>query len=161
MVIFKRTIERELRDNRYLTESIENLFIKDYCEKQLIWYTRKAVFYKYCYYIFTIITIVCPVVSGIIFVLPIDSDKIKLGSEVILGFSTVSAAMIPLLDCRRKWGIYRNEAEMVKSFLTRYNLDGDTEKLINHMEQSKQNTHENWYHKFQEGRSTSKLEQEL
>lgn len=148
--MFKRTIERELKENRYLIENIENPVIKKYCEEQLNWYTRKAIFNKYSYYIFTIITIICPIISGVILVLPIDGDGIKVISEVVLGLSAFFAAMIPVFDCRRKWGIYRNEAEMIKSFLIDYNLEGDTEQLMKKMESSKQNTHENWYQRFQE-----------
>lgn len=158
--MFKRTIERELAENRYLTENIEKPFIKNYCEEQLSWYTKKAVFYKYSYYIFTIITIVCPIISGIIFVLPIDSDSIKVVSEIILGLSAFSAAMLPLFDCRRKWGLYRNEVERIKSFLSAYNMDGDAKKLMKNMECSKRNTHENWYQRFQEEENIKEFEKE-
>lgn len=159
--MFERTMERELKENRYLIESIEEPFVKKYCEEQLNWYTKKAVFYKYSYYILTIITMVCPIISGVIFVLPIDSNNMKVTLEIILGFSAFSAAMLPLFDCRRKWGMYQNEVEMVKAFLICYNLDGDAEKLIKNIEQSKQNTHKNWCHQFQEEENNKNSEKNL
>lgn len=148
--MIKRTIDREVKENQYLTKDIKDPFMKNYVDEQMYWYIRKAIFNKYCYYIFTIITIVCPIVSGVIFVLPISNNWIKPLSEVILGLSSLSAALLPLFEFKKKWGMYRDEAEQLKSFLVYYNMDGNLKNLVNNVERSKMHTHKKWYGPFQD-----------
>lgn len=94
------------------------------------------------------ITIACPVVSGVIFFVPIEDTYSKLISEVVLGISTIAASMLPLFGYKRKWGLYRNQAEQMKSILAKYSLDENSIDIIQEIEKIKLQTHEKWMQPF-------------
>lgn len=145
------TFEKEIKENLYLIESIKNPLIKARSESNLKWFIRKAVKNKYYYYLCTIITILCPIISEIILLLPIQNNTYpRVISGIVLGISSLVAALLPLFDFRKKWGIYRNQAEELKTILVEMSgNDGKNENdLLHKMEESVRETHENWMEPF-------------
>lgn len=112
---------------------------------------------KYYYYLCTIITILCPIISEIILLLPIQNNTYpRVISGIVLGISSLVAALLPLFDFRKKWGIYRNQAEELKTILVEMSgNDGKNENdLLHKMEESVRETHENWMEPFKTDKGT-------
>ncbi len=139
---------KEFKQNKYLVDEIQDDFLKKYVESNLKWYIQKAVKNKWGYYICTLITIICPVIAGIILLMPIEDTYAKLVSEIILGISTIAAAILPLFGYKRKWGMYRNQTEKMKSVLAEYVSDTNSINLISEIEKIKLQTHEKWMQPF-------------
>lgn len=139
---------KEFKENKYLVDRIQDDFLKKYAESNLKWYMKKAIIHKWGYYICTLITIICPVISGIVLLIPIEDIYTKLISEVILGISTIAAAMIPLFGYKRKWGMYRNQTENIKAILAEYVSDTSSVDLVLKIEKIKLQTHEKWMQPF-------------
>lgn len=96
---------------------LENPCIKQRAASCLKWYIEKAVKNKYYYYILTMFTIVCPLISTIILCASRERLGIKIASVTATAISTTAAALLTMLDVKRKWGIYRSQAEMLKTQL--------------------------------------------
>lgn len=134
----------------YLINKISDEFLKEYAKNNLMWFVKKAVWNKYCYYICTLITIVCPVVSGLVFFMPVGNICSRLISEIILGVSTIAASMLPLFGYKKKWGMYRNQAEQIKTILVKYLQNKNQYDIITEIEKVKLKTHEKWMQPFNE-----------
>lgn len=113
------------------------------------WYIRKAVINKWGYYICTIVTIICPVISGVVCMLPIPSIYSKILSGVIMGISTIAAALLPLFGYKKKWGMYRNQAEQIKAVIAEYISKGHND-IVSVIEKVKLQTHEEWMQPFRD-----------
>lgn len=111
----KAVIEKDIQENQYLLEQFQDTYIRERTSYCLRWHTEKAVKNKYYFYILTSLTIICPVVSGILLSVASQDDVWKVLSGIFMGMSTASAALLTMLDPRRKWGIYRNLAEVIKA----------------------------------------------
>ena len=136
----------EIEENQYLTENIQDPVIKNRIVYNLTWYIKRACGTKFWFYCFTILTIVCPVVSGIVLTSPLEDSFAKMLSAIILGISTVAAALLPLYGFHKKWTLYRNQAEEIKHILiTAYcEKNVSDEELLHRIEESIKATDEKW-----------------
>lgn len=159
MRFMKKEIEREIKENDFLFKKIDDEFIREREYVNFKWFVGKAIKNKYYYYILTSITIIYPVISEIMIFVPTTEVKVKLITGAILGTSTIAAAMLSMLDVRRKWGIYRNQAENIKNMLTQYGIETNKTKkdeIVKQLEESYSDTHEEWMTPFQKGNTSKK-----
>lgn len=154
----KRRIEKEIKENEYLSEYLEEKIVKNRVESSLRWFIEKAVKNKYYFYIFSILNIVWPIATGIVLSLPMDVDRMKVCITILMGMATITAAMLPLMEFHKKWSIYRDQAEGIKriaciSFLNQGEKnEQDSEKegkdrekdLLQDLEESMWQTHKGW-----------------
>lgn len=134
----------------YLINEISDEFLMEYARNNLMWFVRRAVWNKRCYYMCTLITIICPVISGLVFFMPLEDICSRLISEIILGISTIAASMLPLFEYKKKWGMYRNQAEQIKTILAKYLQNKNQYDIISEIEKVKLKTHEKWMQPFHE-----------
>lgn len=149
----ERKIRKELSNYEFLFENIENGLEKTSILVEFEWFVRKAIKCKYRYYILSFITFVCPVISEVLICMPSEAYVIKVITGIILGGSSVAAALLVLLDVKNKWNIYRNEAENIKWILRKYNSEKDIHKkedLMKELADSYSKTHEEWRRSFRE-----------
>lgn len=147
----RKEIERELNENEFLVSNIQDSFLKARVWGSYKWYASKAVKSKYRYYSLTIITILFPILSEIILCIPLDETISKVMVSVVLGGSTLCAALLTMLDVRHKWEIYRSEAEYIKNMLTVYYFEPDDAKkkeIMKELEKSYEDTHKKWRESF-------------
>lgn len=143
--------EKEFDDNKFLLSKLENPYIQQRAESCLKWYIESAVKNKYYFYILTTFTIVCPLISTIILCVSTESLGVKIASTIAASISAIAASLLTMLDVKRKWGIYRNQAEILKAELT---LQGCMEKkrtdeeFWETIEDSMKKTHEYWIEPF-------------
>jgi hypothetical protein len=148
--MFAKIVNREIEENKYLLEYIQDSFVKSHLEACLKWYIKKAVAHKYYFYFFTFLTIFSPVVSGVILGISGENFVLKIISSVFMGISTIAAALLTMLDSRKKWGIYRNQAEIIKGILVQCYLEKENvDDLLEKIEKSMERTHEKWLENFQ------------
>lgn len=144
--MIKKLVEKEMESNQYLWEQIQDPIIKERIAYSFEWYTRKALTNKYMFYTLTAMTIVCPVISGIVLG---DGEGAHQVSMIFMGLSTIAAAFLTMTDARKKWGIYRTQAEILKKKLALYKYsDEDEGELLKAMEASMEQTHEQWSEPF-------------
>lgn len=151
IMFVKKKTEQEISDNMYLFEEISSPFIRTRILVNFKWYVSNAVFAKYWFYLLTGITIIAPVIAGCVLYLPLETNTGKLASAVILGISTVSAAFLTMLDLRKRWGLYRNQAEKIKQMLSQFKINANQteEELLEAIENSMNSTHETWIKPFE------------
>lgn len=93
------------------------LYVKwtGYC---MHWYIRKAVQYRFSFYFFSIIAIVCPLVSTVLLNSNVNEALgITVNYWIIAGLSIVTSlasSMLALFNMKEKWNIYRSAAEYLK-----------------------------------------------
>lgn len=156
----KAVIEKDIQENQYLLEQFQDTYIRERTSYCLRWHTEKAVKNKYYFYILTSLTIICPVVSGILLSVASQDDVWKVLSGIFMGMSTASAALLTMLDPRRKWGIYRNLAEVIKSSLAKYRFYATEEEFLLELEKNVSATHEKWIQSFNsEGKGNGEKEE--
>ena len=145
----KAKINEEIAENKYLSEAIKDPFIQSRVQVCLEWHIRRAIKSKYCFYAFSMITIVCPIVSGIINLMSID-EGLRILPSIIMGFSSITAAFLTLFDVNRKWGLYRDQAEGIKRMVAVYVVTGqkDKEAFINQLETFMGEKHKCWMEYF-------------
>ena len=169
-MFYKIAAKKEIEGNKFLSQNIKNQFIRKRADNCLQWFIHKAVKNKYWYYSLSVLTIVGPVASEIVINMSDWNPYARLISSIILGISTIAAAFLNLFDVRRKWGVYRNEAEDLKRILSMFEAKGDNEKeteegdeieaekengkeknermLLEQMEESMDSTHKKWMEPF-------------
>lgn len=137
--------KREFEENKFLLDSISDVKIKTRIETNLIWFINKANKCKMFFYIFTIITIIAPIVSTILISMPMDEGKIKFLSCCMSGITTVCTSIIGVLNIKKSWEIYRIQAEIIKKNLSRklYNNLTD-QQILEEIELSMELTDKSW-----------------
>ncbi len=147
----KRIAEKEFEDNKFLLSQLENPYIKQRAESCLKWYIENAVKNKYYFYILSTFTIVCPLISTIILCASAESFCIKIASTTATAISAIAAALLNLLDAKRKWELYRSQAEILKTELTLQDCEEtkrSDREFLETMEDSMKKTHEYWVEPF-------------
>ena len=83
-------------------------------------------------------------------VFSVERLEIRLFVSIASGCAAVSAFFLQLLDVRKKWGIYRNQAEIIKNSLALYGTADhkDEEEFIKMIEASMGQIHEKWMKAF-------------
>jgi len=145
-MVIKKIADKEWNNNKYLIEAIKNNeTIKKRVENCLRWFINKAVLYKCCFYLFSLITIILPVASGIIISIPTEVPTIKLLYSILSGLSAIAASVLNLFDFRKKWGLYRNQAEEIKRILSKSAINASTnEETLHQIEESISFTDKCW-----------------
>lgn len=147
--VIKRVSKKEFESIKFLVDEVQDNFAQNFVSTNLKWYIEKAVRSKFYFYILTVLTIVCPIVSSIFSIT--DSEMSSLPFRclgiIFTGTASASAAFLVMLDCRKKWAVYRNEAEYIKSILARRDYESP-EELITKIEESMSETHEEWMSTF-------------
>lgn len=82
----------------------------------LEWYMRKAIFYKYLFYILSVINISLPLASSAIMALYERSDI----GIILASITSLSAALLALFNARERWTTYRTAAENIKGQYSLY-----------------------------------------
>ena len=148
--MYKSSIEREKADCESLLNKLKNPVIKERTKTCLYWFVEKAVRSKVYYYVLSTLSFLAPVVINIAMVFSVERLEIRLFVSIASGCAAVSAFFLQLLDVRKKWGIYRNQAEIIKNSLALYGTADhkDEEEFIKMIEASMSQTHEKWMKDF-------------
>lgn len=116
-----------------------------YC---LNWYSRKAIFYKHLFYILSLINIVAPLISSILYT---NLNKNLLGT-ILASITSLSASLLSLYNVHDKWINYRDAAEFIKSQFILYVLKAEPYHSDNchalyliEIEKYMAQIHTNWY----------------
>lgn len=146
---YKKKAESEINENEYLYGEIKDSFIRMRVQSCLEWHIRKAQKNKFYFYMLSMITIICPIISGIIN-LVVPEGIFRIISSIMMGGSSIAAAFLTLLDANRKWGLYRNQAEWIKRMVSIYIVSGQKDEgvFINQLEDFMGETHERWMDTF-------------
>ena len=115
-----KDIQSEIAENKYLSEAIQDPFIQLRIQSSLEWYIRKAQKNKHYFYIFSMITIICPILSGVVNLIEVN-EQLRIFSSGIMGCSSVTAAFLNLFNVNKKWMLYRNQAEGIKRMVSLLN----------------------------------------
>ncbi len=147
--MIKKVSEKEFEDNKFLVDEIQDEFVKNFVTSNFKWYIRKAVQNKYYFYILTSLTIICPIISSVFSIVDAELSSLPFRCLGIIftGVASVSAAFLVMFDCRKKWAIYRNEVENLKSILAK-RKNQTSEELVAEIEESMSETHEEWMMTF-------------
>lgn len=144
-MIVSRQALKEFNDNQRLLDSISDEIIKSRIEISLKWYIYHAVKAKFYFYLFSVITIVAPICSGILINIPLTDTSIKIIASIFAGLTSVSASALSLFNFRKNWELYRSQAEDIKRILAK-NLAGPVgdQKVLKEIEKSMQSTDKSW-----------------
>ena len=138
--------KKEYDENEYLIREIKNEVVRNRVAYNLNWFIKNAVKIKFLFNILTIITIIAPISSGIILNFFDYSFIFRFVSNVILGISSISASFIATFDLKKKWELYRVQAEKIKHILSEDIIYGDRDDkdILERIEKSIRNTDEQW-----------------
>lgn len=142
-------IKSEIAENKYLSEAIQDPFIQLRIQSSLEWYIRKAQKNKHYFYIFSMITIICPILSGVVNLIAVN-EQLRIFASGIMGCSSITAAFLNLFNVNKKWMLYRNQAEGIKRMVSIYVTNGQTDKetFIEQLESFMGETHKSWMEYF-------------
>lgn len=82
----------------------------------LEWYMRKAIFYKYLFYILSLVNLSLPLLSATIMAV---TDKKDIGIT-LASITSLSASLLALFNARDRWTNYRTAAENIKKQYSLY-----------------------------------------
>lgn len=83
-------------------------------EYAMKWYIRKANWNKWCYYVFSFIGMLCPLVSAVCAVC-IECTALTV---ILSSITSLAASLLALTNARLKWENYRSAAEFLKREFT-------------------------------------------
>lgn len=120
-------------------------------EYAMKWYIRKANWNKWCYYIFSFIGMLCPLVSAVCAVC-MDCKAITV---ILSSITSLAAWLLALTNARLKWENYRSAAEFLKReftlFQARSGIYAEVRKEETYLctiEEFMQQTHVKWQKTF-------------
>ena len=124
----------------------------------LEWYVRKAIYYKYMFYILSIINLALPLLSALIIVF---NEKSNMGA-ILAAIASLSASLLALYNARDKWTNYRTAAENIKKQYSLYcgkvapydDENAHTRYLLM-LEQYMSEVHLQWYNTQKKDTSTN------
>lgn len=133
---YKKLAQKEYDKNDYLLKTITNPVLENRISEELEWFISASVKAKYWFYVFSVITIVSPLLSAIFLDFQETTNIIlKVLVSVLSLLSSASAALINLFNCKNNWRIYRRQAENIKSYLSAYaNKQISEDELYNMVE---------------------------
>ncbi|OPD38846.1 hypothetical protein AL714_00320 [Clostridium botulinum] len=106
-------LKEELRSLNNFIKTIENEVIKNRVEHLLIWYVKKATYYKRMYYMLsimiTIINAIIPVINQL------NWELKSLAVTIISSIASIIASIITLLSVKDTWFRYRKYVELLKT----------------------------------------------
>lgn len=129
-MFIKSTVSRESYDCERQLEKLRNGHAKTRIRSCLLWYTKKAVKNKYCFYILSMVSFLVPIILNVILVFSTESLGIQLISFILMGCASFAAYLQQLLDARRKWKIYRFQAEAIKKEVSLFDPEKDSETAL-------------------------------
>lgn len=137
--------KKEFEKNKFLLDLINDEQIKKRIKTNLIWFINKANIYKVLFYIFTITTIVVPIISTVLINIPMSEAKIKILSCFMSGITAACTSIIGVLNLKKGWEIYRIQAEKIKKILSRKLYDKlNDQDVLRMIEESIESTDESW-----------------
>lgn len=90
------------------------------CEKRTIyclnWYAKKAIHYRFLFFLLSIMNIAAPLISGLLLTY-LNKGFI---STILSALTSLSASLLALFNVRDKWTSYRSAAEYIKQQYTLY-----------------------------------------
>ena len=137
-LLYSKIAKEEIDKNRFLVDTIKDDNIKNRFKTSLEWFIEKSVKAKYWFFVFSVITIITPVISSIILDLQDCDCIIKISVSILSALTSISASFLNLFSCRNNWILYRNQAEKIKHILAIHinNPDYTEEKMLNDLESS-------------------------
>lgn len=144
-----KNVQSEIAENKYLSEAIQDSFIQLRIQSSLEWYIKKAQKNKQYFYVFSMVTIICPILSGILNLIEVN-EHLRIFSSIIMGCSSIAAAFLNLFNVNKKWMLYRNQVEGIKRMVSFYIINGQKNKetFIEQLESFMGETHESWMEYF-------------
>ncbi len=178
-MFFSKIAEKEIENNAFLFDEIDDEYVKKRIKDNFDWYVRKAVSSKYLYYFFSVLSNLFPILSTIAALSASDGSKIVV--MIIAPMTSMVTYIISLMGFSQKWTIYRDQAEQIKRITAAYTTkkkcitsdnceDSEKNKLItmleielsNEFEEGNFQTHKKWLDinnkEKEEGRKTEKEE---
>ena len=151
-MFMKSTIEKEMQDCECLINKIGDLNNKEHIKNSLRWFVEKAVKNKGYYYLLSIISFLAPAIVSVVMVFSTEKTMIQIVLAIVSGSAAFSSYLLQLMDVRRKWRLYRNQAEIIKSSLSLYRTPGHTDEseLVKTIEASMNQTHGRWLRYFRD-----------
>lgn len=114
---------REIRDIVHRVGCGENSVIKnDYIRKRflqsLIWYIKKAKFFKRFFYFFSVLSIIIPIAVALLNQFVSLTDDSKIIVSILSSLTAVISSLLTLFKLQEKWIQYRCAAEALQSELS-------------------------------------------
>lgn len=130
-----------------------NLPQKSICEAHTLyclnWYSQKAVFYKFFYYVLCIMNISAPLASSLL----LTYFELDFISTILSALTSFSASLLSLYHVRDKWTNYRTTAEYIKEQYVLYLVQSPPYNTaechiiyLNTLQNHMRNTHSHWLH---------------
>lgn len=141
--------------NYLLNDSTDQQAVcKERTEYCLNWFIKRACLHKTLFYIFTIISTACPLLSSVILVC-IDC---KLLTIILTSITTMSGTLLAMFNCRGNWDNYRSTAEylkkeycLYKGMVSPYDGKDREEKYLMNIEEFMGQTNKKWKEFFEDG----------
>lgn len=154
----KRSKTTEIEDFESLYRNIQNDVVRERIKSTGEWYIRHAKFYKILFYVFSIISIVLPLIISSVNVLGAGHEnEIRVVTTITSAIVSLITALLTFTKCGEKWTLYRSTIEMMKSELALYNCknrtDEELEKLVFKLEKIMNQEHNKWRKMQQEDES--------
>ena len=145
----KKSKTTEIEEFESLYRNIQNDVVRERIKSTGEWYIRHAKLYKILFYVFSIISIVLPLVISSINVLgTVHENEIRVVTTITSAIVSLITALLTFTKCGEKWTLYRSTIEMMKSELALYSCkkrtDEELEKLVFKLEKIMNQEHNKW-----------------
>lgn len=125
----KKSKTTEIEEFESLYRNIQNDVVRERIKSTGEWYIRHAKLYKILFYVFSIISIVLPLVISSINVLGTGHEnEIRVVTTITSAIVSLITALLTFTKCGEKWTLYRSTIEMMKSELALYSCKKRTDE---------------------------------
>ena len=119
----KKTVTQMKDDYKYISDLLDKISdegIKNYLAHELYTYAERTRFYKYCHYIFSIISLSAPALAIVVNNLGSGTTLGETLVSVFAAVATIATGTAGIFKFKETWIRYRSYCEMLKRDVTEY-----------------------------------------
>ena len=134
---------KEQKESKYLYENIEDEFVRKHIETNMTRSIKASVLNKRCYYIFSSLSILPPILVTIFQTLDthvFTHNDLRVYTMILMTITMISSSVIAIFNFKEQWKINRKLVEKLKTELVSFNIKKNTgeeldyETFINNMQ---------------------------
>lgn len=116
---------KEQESSRYLYENIEDEFVRKHIEATIIKSIKASVIYKRCYYVFSSLSILTPILVTIFQTLDsqvFTHNDLRVYTMFLMTIAMISSSVIAIFSFKEQWKIHHKFVEKLKTELVSLNV---------------------------------------
>ena len=126
---------KEQEESKYLYENIEDEFVRKHIEATMVKSIRASVLYKRCYYIFSSISILTPILVTIFQTLDsqvFTHNDLRIYTMFLMTITMISSSVIAIFSFKEQWKVHHKFVERLKTELVNLHVNKNSEEELDY-----------------------------